>query len=132
MSNFKLLDAYSVLAEATDLEIKTNPSFNSAFILQTFDAQSKPTLRMYQVVNNKITSGTIPSNFTNFKIVADCLNYIIGVFGDEPFHNFVNVRNFTVIKKTPIYDIGQKYNSSDFVYGIKDYMVQNNIMAICN
>lgn len=132
MSNFKLLDTYSVLAEATDLEIKTNPSFNSAFILQTFDAQNKPNLRMFQVVNNKITSGTIPSNFTNFRIAADCLNYLVGVFGDEPYHSFVNVRNFTVVKKTPIYDFGHKYNSSDLIEGIKDYMVQSNIIAICN
>ena len=132
ISNFKLLDTYSVLAEATDLEIKTNPNFNSAFILQTFNAQNKPTLRMFQIINNKITSGSIPSNFTNFRIAADCLNYLVGVFGDEPFHSFVNVKDFTVIKKTPIYDLGHKYNSSDFLEGIKDYMVQNNILAICN
>ena len=82
MSNFKLLDTYRVLADATNVEIKTNPNFNSAFILQAFDTQNKPTLRMFQVVNNKITSGVIPSNFTNFRIVADGLSYIIGMFGD--------------------------------------------------
>lgn len=46
-SNFKLLDTYSILAEKTELEIKTNPSFNSAFILQNFDGKKNPILRMY-------------------------------------------------------------------------------------
>lgn len=34
MSNFKLLDTYSLTADTTDVEIKTNPSFNGNFLLQ--------------------------------------------------------------------------------------------------
>ena len=57
---------------------------------------------MFKVVSNKIASSTIPGNFTNFKIAADCLNYIIGIFEGETYYSFVNVNNFRVVKKIPI------------------------------
>lgn len=87
---------------------------------------------MFTVINNKITSVTSPTNLTNFRIVSECLNYIIGIYGDEPFHTFLNIRNYTVAKRTPIYDIDFPNDPSNLTIGGKYYLVQNNILAISN
>ena len=132
MSNFKLLDTYSLTAEAVDVEIRTNPSFNGNFVLQFLSIENKPTHRMFAVLNNKIASASVPAKLTNFRIVCECLNYLIGIYGDEPFHTFMNIRNYTVVKRTPIYDIEFPYDPTNATIGGKYYLVQSNILAISN
>lgn len=87
---------------------------------------------MFSVLNNKIISGALPANLTNFLIVSDCLNYLVGIYGNQPFHTFLNIRNYTVAKKTPIYDVDFPHDPSNLTIGGKYYLVQNNILSICN
>lgn len=128
LSNFKLLDTYSIITKASKLEIYTNPNFNLTFILQILNYYEGNPLQLlfFRVVNNRITMSN--TNLTNFKIITDCLNYLVGFFGDEPYHSFINVNNLQVVKKTPRYDIYSRI----FRYGPRDYFVQENILTICN
>ena len=40
----------------------------------------------------------------------------------------MSIKNWQVIKKTPIYDVNDRYD----VYGPKDYFVINNLLVIGN
>lgn len=124
-SNFRLIDTYTISAETSNLEIKTNPNFNLSFFLQILNENAPPKLQFFKVINNRITLSS--TNLTNFKIVTDCLNYLIGIFGEEAYHSFININNSQIVKKTPRYDVNQKYSA----YGPKEYFVQNNVLGIC-
>ena len=58
-------------------------------MLQIFNGNSQPSLKLFKIVNNKITAST--TNLTNFRIATDGLNYLIGIFGEEPYHSFINI-----------------------------------------
>ena len=93
LTNYKLLDVYAISAEATNLELKTNPSFNLNFILQISNGENQmPKHQMFKIVNNRITASS--TNLTNFRIITDCLNYVVGIFGEEPYHSFININTF--------------------------------------